>query len=63
MKIGTNVAGCIKRAISLGCEVIAFERSNEVGGIWLHVNDVGKDKYGNEIHSRMYEIFVSNRNS
>lgn len=55
--IGAGAAGlcAIKHALSFGCEVIAFEQSENIGGTWVYSDAVGKDKYGNDIHSSMFK--------
>lgn len=60
--IGAGAAGlcAIRHALSFGCEVIAFEQSNKIGGTWVYTDKVGKDKYGNVIHSSMYRTLHTN---
>ena len=65
MKIGVIGAGAaglcaIKHALSFGCEVVAFEQSDEIGGTWAYTDEIGKDKYGNDIHSSMYKGLHTN---
>lgn len=65
MKVGVIGAGAsglcaIKYSLSFDCEVIAFERSDTLGGTWVYTDDVGKDKYGNDIHSSMYKNLRTN---
>lgn len=59
MKIGVIGAGpaglcAIKQALSFGCEVIAFEQSDKIGGTWNYTDETDKDKYGLDVHSSMY---------
>lgn len=60
--IGAGAAGLIsiKRAIELDCEVIAFELTKRIGGVWNYTDQVGKDKYGVDIHSSMYKNLRTN---
>lgn len=65
MKVGIVGAGAaglcaIKQSLSFGCDVIAFEQSDKIGGTWVYTDDVGKDKYGNGIHSSMYKGLHTN---
>lgn len=60
--IGAGGAGLIsiKHAVEFDCEVIAFELTNKVGGLWNYTDQIGKDKYGVDIHSSMYQGLVTN---
>lgn len=60
--IGAGAAGlcAIKHAISFSCEVVAFEQSDVIGGTWVYTDEIGKDKYGNDIHSSMYKGLHTN---
>lgn len=60
--IGAGAAGLIsiKRALEFNCEVTAFELTDKVGGLWNYTDEVGKDKYGIDIHSSMYEGLHTN---
>lgn len=60
--IGAGAAGLIsiKRSLEFNCEVIAFELTNKVSGLWNYTDEVGKDKYGIDIHSSMYEGLHTN---
>lgn len=65
MKIGVIGAGpsglsAIKNCLSLGCEVIAFEQTNQIGGTWVLTEETEKDKNGLEVHSSMYESLRTN---
>ncbi|CRK98799.1 CLUMA_CG011966, isoform A, partial [Clunio marinus] len=59
---GAGAAGLIsiKHGISFGCDVTAFEQTNKVGGLWNFTEEVGKDKYGLDIHSSMYQGLITN---
>lgn len=65
MKVG--IIGCgpaglsgIKQCIAEGFEVIAFDKSQEIGGEWNSTLQVGTDKYGVDIHSKIYENLTTN---
>lgn len=60
--IGAGTAGltAIKQGMSFGCDVTAFEQSNRIGGTWVFEEKIGKDKYGIDIHSSMYEGLYTN---
>lgn len=60
--VGAGAAGLatIKRGVEFGCEVTAFELTNTIGGLWNYTDQVGKDKYGVDIHSSMYQGLVTN---
>lgn len=60
--IGAGAAGlcAIKQALSFGCEVIAFEQSDGIGGTWVYTEQTGKDKFGNDVHSSMYKGLHTN---
>jgi dimethylaniline monooxygenase (N-oxide forming) len=60
--IGAGGAGLIavKRALEFGCDVTAFESTDKVGGLWNYTEQVGKDEYGEEIHTSMYQNLVTN---
>lgn len=59
---GGGAAGlcAIKHSLSFGCEVIAFEQSDRVGGTWVYTDATGEDKHGNDIHSSMYKGLRTN---
>lgn len=54
--IGAGTAGltAIKQGIAFGCEVVAFEQSDKIGGTWVYDENIGKNKYGINVHSSMY---------
>lgn len=60
--IGGGVSGlaAIRRGIEFGCEVTCFEQTDKVGGTWNYIPEVGKDKYGLDIHSSMYKGLYTN---
>lgn len=65
--IGAGPSGLVsaKYALEQGFRVTVFEQGEEVGGIWVYTDKVGKDKYGNNVHTAMYkglrQVFHSNR--
>lgn len=60
--IGAGAAGlaAIKHAIEFGCEVIAFEQSDKIGGTWVYTDKVGKNEFDIDIHSSMYKDLTTN---
>ena len=36
-------------------ETVCFEQAAKVGGTWAYTDQVGRDEYGNSIHSSMYK--------
>lgn len=55
--IGAGQAGLCsaKRSIEEGFNVTIYEQSEHLGGIWHYVEETGKDQYGVEIHTAMYQ--------
>lgn len=49
-----------KNSIEFGCDVTVFEQQNEIGGTWVYTEEVGKDKFGLDIHSSMYTNLQTN---
>src|SRR5690349_2515718 len=65
MRIGVIGAGpiglcAIKYSLSFGCEVIAFEQSDKIGGTWVLTDGSETDKNGLPVHSSMYEGLRTN---
>lgn len=60
--IGSGAAGLAvaKNGINFGFEVVVFEQSNQVGGTWVYDENVGKNKYGIDVHSSMYKGLYTN---
>lgn len=60
--IGAGAAGlsAVKHALDFGCDVMAFEKNDRIGGTWIYTDDVGKDKHGLELFSGMYQGLISN---
>lgn len=54
--IGAGTAGltAIRQGIKFGCSVTAFEQSDKIGGTWVYDENIGKNKYGIDVHSSMY---------
>lgn len=55
--IGAGTAGlCAARhAIANNCEVTVFEQAKQVGGTWVYTDQVGKNEYGLDVHTSMYQ--------
>lgn len=55
--IGAGVSGLLstKHCIEKGFNVTVYEQTDHVGGIWKFTDKTGKDKYGINIHSPMYQ--------
>lgn len=55
--IGAGVSGICsaKNAILQGFNVTVYEQTEQIGGVWYHTDQVGKDKYGVNIHTSMYK--------
>ncbi|KAG5680259.1 hypothetical protein PVAND_009778 [Polypedilum vanderplanki] len=60
--IGAGAAGlaAAKNGLKLNCDVTVFEQSNAVGGTWVYTDEIGKDKYGLDVHSSMYKGLHTN---
>ena len=62
--IGAGASGLVsaKYAIEQGHKVTVYEQGEELGGQWVYTDKVGKDEYGNDVHSSMYkhlrQVFV-----
>lgn len=41
-------------------QVTAYEQASEIGGTWVYTDDIGKDKYGLDVHSSMYKGLHTN---
>lgn len=55
--IGAGLSGlCVaKHAISAGHIVTIYEQTTSVGGTWNYTDKVGKDEFGLDIHTSMYD--------
>lgn len=49
---GVNAA---THALQSGGDVTVFEQTSEVGGTWVYNDATGKDKYGLDVHTSMYQ--------
>ncbi|GAB0098601.1 Flavin-containing monooxygenase [Sergentomyia squamirostris] len=60
--IGAGSGGlCAARhSLAAGLEVIVYEQTGEIGGTWMYRDEVGKDEYGLDIHSSMYQGLMTN---
>lgn len=60
--IGAGAAGlcAAKNAIEFECEVTVFEQTDQIGGTWVYVDEVGKDRNGLDVHSSMYQGLYTN---
>lgn len=60
--IGAGAAGlcAIKNSIEHGLTVTAFELTENIGGTWVYRDEIGTDKYGNDVQSSMYRGLVTN---
>lgn len=60
--IGAGAAGlcAIRQSLAFNCDVIAFEQSDKIAGTWVYSDDIGRDKYGNDVHSSMYKELRTN---
>ena len=55
--IGAGPGGLFsaKHSLAQGHRVTVYEQNNDVGGVWLYTNRCGKNQYGTNIHTAMYE--------
>lgn len=55
--IGAGTAGlcAAKTALQHGLKVTVFELSKQVGGTWVYSDNVGKDEFGLDVHTSMYQ--------
>jgi dimethylaniline monooxygenase (N-oxide forming) len=65
MKVGIIGAGpaglcAIKHSVAFNCDVVAFEQTESIGGTWNFTNETGRDKYGIDVHSSMYQGLFTN---
>lgn len=60
--IGAGPSGlcAIRHCIKESFKVIAFEQNDDLGGQWYSTGAIGKNKYGIEAHSSIYENLVTN---
>ncbi|XP_031617452.1 senecionine N-oxygenase-like [Contarinia nasturtii] len=55
--IGAGAAGLTsaKNALEQGHNVVIYEKTEALGGIWWYTDKTGKDEYGIDIHTAMYQ--------
>ncbi|XP_031628594.1 dimethylaniline monooxygenase [N-oxide-forming] 3-like isoform X2 [Contarinia nasturtii] len=60
--IGAGASGLAsaKNAIEDGHNVVIFEKSGALGGVWFYTDQIGKDEYGVDIHTPMYKELRTN---
>jgi dimethylaniline monooxygenase (N-oxide forming) len=60
--IGSGAAGlaAAKQGLKFGCDVTVFEQASQIGGTWVFDENIGKNKYGVDVHSSMYKGLHTN---
>ncbi|XP_031639724.1 senecionine N-oxygenase-like, partial [Contarinia nasturtii] len=60
--IGAGASGlaATKRSLDEGHNVTVYEQGEAVGGIWFYTDKIGKDEYGINIHTPMYQGLRTN---
>ena len=55
--IGAGASGltAARHAIAQGHYVTVFEQNDQLGGVWVYTDEVGKTKNGLKIHTAMYK--------
>lgn len=55
--IGAGPSGlsAAKYAIEQGFNVTVYEQNEVLGGVWWYTDEIGKNKYGIDIHTSMYK--------
>lgn len=55
--IGAGASGLAsaRNALEQKHDVVIFEKTGVLGGVWYYTDRVGKDKYGVNIHTAMYK--------
>lgn len=55
--IGAGTSGLVsaKYLLAQGYNVTVYEQAQNFGGIWWYTDKTGKDEYGQNIHSAMYQ--------
>lgn len=55
--IGAGVSGLAgaKHLLAQGYSVTVYEQSEQIGGIWKYTDQTGKDQYGINVHTAMYQ--------
>ncbi|XP_037049491.1 senecionine N-oxygenase-like [Bradysia coprophila] len=57
---GTSGLASARYSIASGHSVTVFEQNADLGGVWAYTDAVGKNQYGVNIHSSMYEELRTN---
>lgn len=52
---GTSGLASAKYALAQGYNVTIYEQTEQFGGIWWYTDKTGKDQYGLNVHSAMYQ--------
>ncbi|XP_031618998.1 senecionine N-oxygenase-like [Contarinia nasturtii] len=60
--VGAGVSGLCsaKNALEQGHNVVVYEKSEALGGTWYYTNKTGKDEYGINIYTAMYQVLRTN---
>uniref|UniRef100_A0A182J3T6 Flavin-containing monooxygenase n=1 Tax=Anopheles atroparvus TaxID=41427 RepID=A0A182J3T6_ANOAO len=60
--IGAGASGicAAKTALEADGHVTIFERTDRIGGTWVYTEEVGTDRYGEPVHSSMYQGLRTN---
>lgn len=55
--IGAGPSGLVsaRHSIADGHEVTVYEQQEELGGVWVYTDQIGKNKYGVDTHTAMYK--------
>lgn len=55
--IGAGPAGLVsaRHAIAKGYHVTIYEQNSELGGVWVYTDEIGRNKYGVNTHTAMYQ--------
>lgn len=55
--IGAGPAGLFsaKHSLAYGHHITVYEQNEQLGGVWAYTNKTGKNRFGLNIHSAMYE--------
>lgn len=54
--VGAGPAGLVsaKQSIASGHRVTVYEQNEDIGGTWVYTENVGRNKYGMDVHTAMY---------
>lgn len=55
--IGAGASGLssARHAVAQGHTVTVYEQNEELGGVWVYTDKTGKDEYGLNIHTALYQ--------